>query len=186
MQAFDATSGKRLWAYDVQTPVMAAPVTYKVGGQQYVAAVVGFGGGYGLSTPFFDDKRPKPNGRIMAFRLGGTASLPPFAPPPLRPANPPTEHFSAQRIAYGQRVYEGTCGYCHGAGGISAGVLPDLRRSTFLSSREAWDSVVVGGALKDSGMVSFSPWLPKDSIEAVRAFIAHRASQLRQEELVKP
>ncbi|MEZ5570303.1 MAG: PQQ-dependent dehydrogenase, methanol/ethanol family [Halioglobus sp.] len=55
LQAFDASSGELLWSQDTQTLAMAAPVTYAIDGEQYVAVAVGFGGG----APGFDSWRSK-------------------------------------------------------------------------------------------------------------------------------
>ncbi|WP_338111652.1 PQQ-dependent dehydrogenase, methanol/ethanol family [Sphingopyxis granuli] len=182
LSAFDAKTGRGLWQFPAQTGVMAAPITYRVNGQQYVAVVVGTGGGYGISSPFQDNPGAKPNGRILAFRIGGTAKLPAWTPPPLAPANPPREKFTPQNVAQGKAIYETNCTYCHGAGGRSGGMLPDLRRSAVLPNKQAWDAVVMGGALKDQGMISFSPWYSPAEIEAVRAYIADRATRLAEEE----
>src|SRR4029077_153100 len=48
--AYSADKGAALWSYPVQTGVVAAPISYAVGGQQYVAVVVGWGGTYPLSA----------------------------------------------------------------------------------------------------------------------------------------
>lgn len=180
--AFDASAGRKLWSFPTQTGVMAAPITYTVGGQQYIAVVVGTGGGYGVASPFQDDPRSKPNGRILAFRIGGQAKLPPWNPAKLPPANPPKESFTAQQVADGEYLYESNCTYCHGASGRSGGVLPDLRRSSVLSNKQAWDAVVKDGILKDRGMISFSPWYTPAQLESIRAYMAYRATQLAQEE----
>jgi glucose dehydrogenase len=39
--AFDATTGKKLWSYHLGAGVNAPPVTYQVGGQQYIAVAAG-------------------------------------------------------------------------------------------------------------------------------------------------
>ncbi|HEY9219099.1 MAG TPA: PQQ-dependent dehydrogenase, methanol/ethanol family, partial [Phenylobacterium sp.] len=50
--AYDATNGKKLWAYKTTNGVIAAPMTYELGGEQYVALMVGYGGAGALSAPF--------------------------------------------------------------------------------------------------------------------------------------
>ena len=47
--AYSADKGAALWSFAAQTGVIAAPISYSVGGQQYVAVVVGWGGSYPLS-----------------------------------------------------------------------------------------------------------------------------------------
>ncbi len=39
--AYRATDGKKLWEFDAQTVPMAGPMTYSVGGEQYVAVQAG-------------------------------------------------------------------------------------------------------------------------------------------------
>jgi glucose dehydrogenase len=50
--AFDATTGKKLWSYNLGAGVNAPPVTYQVDGQQYVA--VAAGGNFQLTYPLGD------------------------------------------------------------------------------------------------------------------------------------
>ena len=44
--AYRADSGEKLWSMFAQSSVMAAPVTYEVNGEQYVAVLSGWGGAY--------------------------------------------------------------------------------------------------------------------------------------------
>jgi quinohemoprotein ethanol dehydrogenase len=182
-QAFDATNGKPMWKFDAQTGVVAGPVSFTVGKTQYVAVMAGYGGAYTLSTGFHDGaQRVPPNGRVLVFKLGGTAKLPPYESPELPPPNPPTETFTEAQIAQGGNIYEGNCGICHGAGARSSGLVPDLRRSGALNDKETWAGVVHGGMLRERGMVSFSKWFSKDEIEAVRAYVGVQAKFLASEE----
>lgn len=182
-QAFDATTGKTVWSFDAQTGVMAGPVSYTVDGTQYIAVSAGYGGAYPLSTGYVDGpQRIQPNGRMLVFKLGGTAKLPPYDAPALAPANPPSDKFTPQQIAQGADIFEGNCGLCHGAGARSSGLVPDLRRSGALSDREAWAAVVHGGILKDRGMVSFAKWFKPAEIEAVRAYVGEQAKFLASDE----
>jgi len=41
----------------------------------------------------------------------------------------------------------------------------------------AWKSIVMGGALKQHGMVSFAPVLSDDDVESVRAYVTMRSQQ---------
>lgn len=184
--AFDATTGRRLWDFQAQTQVAGSPISYSVGGVQYVAVVSGAGGGYGLTSPFGDEKRAKPNGRVLAFRLGGSATLPEYAPPPLAPPVIPAENFTSEQFLRGERVYETTCGWCHGPGANSGGVLPDLRRSGALADRATWRAILVDGILSDRGMASFKKVLSPADVEAVRAYVAAKSKALSRTEPRKP
>ncbi|WP_198162897.1 PQQ-dependent dehydrogenase, methanol/ethanol family [Sphingobium sp. TCM1] len=181
-EAFDATSGKRLWKFQAETQIVGSPISYAVNGQQYILVVSGAGGGYGLTSPFTADKRPKPNGRVLAFRLGGKASLNAYQAPSLMPSVVPSDVFTTAQIGRGERIYETTCGWCHGPGGVSGGVLPDLRRSPSLADKATWNSVVLEGLLQDRGMVNFSKTLTPQKAEDVRAYVASKARLLRAQE----
>ena len=185
-QAFDATSGKPAWRFDAQTGVVAGPVSFNVGDTQYVAVMAGYGGAYPMSTGLPDGpQRVQPMGRVLVFKLGGTASLPPVEMTELAPANPPKDVFTAAKIERGGLVYEGNCGICHGGGARSSGLVPDLRRSGALTDAPTWAAVVHGGILKDQGMVSFAKWFSKDDVEAVRAYVGVQAKFLATEDGAK-
>jgi quinohemoprotein ethanol dehydrogenase len=185
-EAFDATDGKRLWRFQAQTQIAGSPVSYSVGGEQYVAVVSGAGGGYGLTSPFSDDKRAKPNGRVLAFKLGGRSILPTYKPPALAPAIVPSEVFTATQVERGGRVYETTCGWCHGPGAVSGGVLPDLRRSAALADKDTWKAIIIDGTLSESGMASFRKVLSSDDVENVRSYVAAKSKVLSQSERAGP
>ncbi|TRW18269.1 PQQ-dependent dehydrogenase, methanol/ethanol family [Glacieibacterium frigidum] len=180
-QAFDAAKGSKLWEFPAQTGVIAGPVTYTVKGVQYVAVMAGYGGAYPISSGF-DEVRPAQNGRVLVFKVGGTAKLPPPPPLDLPPPNPPTETFTAVQLTHGGEVFEGNCGVCHGGGARSSGVLPDLRRSGALADPAMWQTIVHDGALKDRGMIGFGKYLTKDDIEAVRGYVGVQAKYLASEE----
>jgi alcohol dehydrogenase (cytochrome c)/quinohemoprotein ethanol dehydrogenase len=156
---------------------VAAPISYAVGGQQYVAIVVGWGGTYPLSAGEVAHKgsRQQNRSRVLAFRLGATASLPPV-PPQEAPAQPPAAFGDPQKVAIGKAVYQGYCNVCHGDNAVGAGVLPDLRWSPLAASPGAWKSVVIDGSRAKAGMVSFGQVLTPDLAELVRAFVVARAN----------
>src|SRR5205807_8421997 len=47
--AYDAVSGAKLWSSSVQTGITAAPVTYSIKGEQYVAVLARWGGVWPLA-----------------------------------------------------------------------------------------------------------------------------------------
>jgi len=48
--AYDARTGALLWSSPAYTGIIAAPMSYSVKGEQYVAIVAGWGGGYPISA----------------------------------------------------------------------------------------------------------------------------------------
>ena len=61
--ALDATTGKRLWRYNLGAGVNAPPITYTVKGQQYIA--VAAGGNFQLLFPYGD--------AVAIFKLGSAS-----------------------------------------------------------------------------------------------------------------
>jgi quinohemoprotein ethanol dehydrogenase len=179
-EARDAQSGKLLWQFAANDGIMAGPVSYSRSGEQYIAVLSGYGGGFGIGEGA-PDPRPRPNGRVLAFKLGGTARLPSFTGQIGAPARI-TESFTPTQIDAGRTLYTRHCYRCHGAGAQSTGVLPDLRRSAALGDAALWRSILIDGALEQRGMVSFRNWLTPQQVEQVRAYVAMKAGYLRKEQ----
>ena len=176
--ALDAKSGTQLWSAQTQTGVIAPPISYTVGGVQYVALVVGTGGSWAMSGAQANAKgNSLPNiSRLLVYSLGGTATLPPPAPRPTPSLAPPPATASAQTVARGELEYRNYCGRCHGpVGAVNFGILPDLRYSAALNSSATWAAVVLGGGLKANGMASFAEVLDAEEAEAVRAYVITQA-----------
>jgi len=176
-EAYNAQNGTKLWSFQTHRGIMAGPITYRVNGEQYVAVMAGYGGSMGMATASDWEKRKMPNGLIVAFKIGGTAQLPPYTPVPLDKPTPSNEQFTAQQIATGNRFYYTYCTICH-----NGPVNPDLRRSALLQNRDAWQQVVIGGALAQNGMASFSAYLKPEEAEAIRGFVNEQAKALLKEE----
>jgi PQQ-dependent dehydrogenase (methanol/ethanol family) len=178
LEAYRADQGQKLWSADAQSGVVAAPITYTVGKDQYVAVVVGWGGAFPLATGEIALKvgRPQNISRVLAYKLGGSASLPPlpqFTQPKL---NPPPSTATVATIQKGEALFQSYCSTCHGDVAVGGGVLPDLRYSAALTN-SAWSDVVLGGSLQPYGMVSFSKELTKENAEAIHAYVIFRANQ---------
>jgi quinohemoprotein ethanol dehydrogenase len=54
----------------------------------------------------------------------------------------------------------------------------DLRRSGSLQSEDAWRSVVIDGALKENGMLSFAKFLTRREAEDIRAYVLQQARKV--------
>ncbi len=169
--AYRATDGKPLWSMDAQTGVVAGPMSFAVGGVQYVAEEVGYGlASYGVSNL----------SRLLVFKLGGTASLPPAPPPPPPPVlNPPPSTASAATIEAGHEQFESHCAMCHDPPAANREVFPDLRYSPALGSAAAFDAIVLGGAFQANGMASFKGRLTEPEVQSVRAYMIAQANQAK-------
>ena len=170
--AYDAKTGAQLWTFDAQTAVYAAPITYELGGRQYIAASVGgtVQGGYYAPT----------YARMLVFAVGGTAKLPPNQPYTAPVINPPALTVGADVVARGGLAYEKNCSICHGANGTQQrGTFPNLMVSPYLHSQEAFDQVVLQGIRAERGMGSFSKELQPQDAAAVRAYLISRANEVK-------
>ena len=188
LEAFRADTGEKLWSADAQSGIVAAPMTYSVNGEQYVAVLAGWGGVFPLATgevALRASGRTQNISRVLVFKLGGKASLPPLpasAPSQLRPPKPTA---SVATVHKGEALYQRFCSTCHGDVAVSGGVLPDLRYSATLGTSD-WSEIVRGGLLQPSGMVSFSKELSPADVEAIRAYVIFRANQSLPATLTSP
>jgi quinohemoprotein ethanol dehydrogenase len=174
--AYNAADGTKLWSFPAQTGIVAAPATYTIGDDQYVAVLAGWGGTYAISGG--DASRlggPAINrSRVLAFKLGGTAALP--EPPAVQTlAKPPVLVGDAQLARQGQIAFHTFCSTCHGDSAVGGGVVPDLRWSPTNRSEQAWRDVVIDGERKDRGMVSFAAVMSGAEAESIRAYVIKRA-----------
>ena len=176
-RAYRADNGKEVWKFDAQSGLLPGPISYSVGGVQYIAITAGNGGGFALALPSFDAPRAQPPARMLAFRIGGTSTLPPLSAALANPIMKVAGEWSEGQIAEGASHYGQVCAACHGMGTLSAGIIPDLRRSGALGDRAAWRTVVIDGALADRGMANFAKYLTPAQAEAVRGYVAQQAAK---------
>ena len=176
--AYRADNGEELWSFDAQTGIVAPPVTYRVGGEQYVAIVAGWGGSLALVGGGALKAGPIPNrSRLLVFKLDGATELPEAVDTPLV-INPPPMTASADTVREGQRLYRDYCMFCHGDNAISGGAIPDLRALTE-EKHAQFQAIVRGGLHWEMGMVGFGNELTEQDAENIRAFIIERAHYWR-------
>jgi quinohemoprotein ethanol dehydrogenase len=179
LSAYRADSGQKLWSMFAQSPVMAAPITYEVNGEQYIAVLSGWGGAYPLLQGQTSNKSGNERNvsRLLVFKLGAKAELPALPPEPNLVIDPPPDTASPATVATGEALYNQFCSVCHGEAAVAGGVTPpDLRGSPFIAV-DAWYSVVLEGALKEGGMAPFASVLDRTKAEAIRSYIVHRANE---------
>ncbi len=182
INAYSADKGSRLWSFAAQTGVIAAPMTYSIDGEQYVAVMAGWGGVWDVATGILAHKSGNVRNisRLLVFKLGGTAKLPP--PPPLArlPLDPPPFTGTVEQAALGAKHYGRYCSVCHGDAANAGGINPDLRRSAVLNDAADMKAVVIDGTLSQgggNGMVSFKSALGASDAEAIRQFLIKRANE---------
>lgn len=178
-RAYAADTGKQLWSFAAQTGIIAAPMTYAIDGEQYVAILVGWGGLWDMNTGILAGKSgPTPNiSRLLVFKLGANGELPPA--PPLRELvlDPPAFKGSPEQVARGGELYAMYCGGCHGDAAIAGQINPDLRHSPTIARQEAIRAIVIDGALEHNGMVSFDRVIDGNDAEAIRQYLIFRANE---------
>jgi quinohemoprotein ethanol dehydrogenase len=172
--AYRADNGEKLWSMPVQTGVIAGPMSYAVNGDQYVALLVGWGGGYAVLGGDLPPYNRRNISRVLAFKLDGKASLPRLATQVASVLDPPPQTASSATVAQGRRLYSRYCITCHGIDAVSGDLVPDLRRSGLLGNN-GWFAVVLGTSLQKQGMVSFARVLNHQQAAAIRAYVIGQA-----------
>lgn len=177
--AYTADKGKQLWSFPVQSGVIAPPMTYAIGGEQYVAVLVGWGGVWDVATGVLAHKAKKQRNisRLVVFKLGGKTKLPDAPAMVKMVLDPPPLTGTPQQVAAGGELYGRYCNVCHGDAAVAGGVNPDLRHSAALNAPEAIRSVVIDGALQHNGMVSFKSALKPEDADNIRHYLIKRANE---------
>ena len=165
LSAFRADTGDKLWTGEAGVSISAGSVTYDIDGTQYIAAV---GAGQGANPA-----------RLVVYKLGGTAKLPPAAPAAAPVAfTPPAAFGTDAQLARGQELYTQNCTICH-EGGRGMGGFPDLRTTPMMQNADLFKAIVIDGALTDNGMLSFKKVLSAEDAEAIRAHLVKLAHEPR-------
>ena len=173
INVYAADSGKRLTMLAVGTSVMAAPMSYRIAGVQYIAVMAGYGGGQiGVEYPKNSAAFRYGNaGRIVALKVGGAAVPLPAAfheaPYPM----PPAREGNAAQMAAGEILYNRYCSRCHVMG---RSVLPDLRRLSAAKHQLFYD-IVLNGLLAPAGMGRFDDVLSRPDAAAIHAYVVQES-----------
>lgn len=171
--AFDARTGKVLWEYPTQSAPVAGGITYMLDGVQYVAVNAGWGGGAAQIEQSSGTELPRASARLLVFKLGGTAQLPPLAATAAIPP-PPALRASEAQVAEGAQLFAQTCAVCHGSRAI--GGVKDLRHMT-AETHGKFNDIVLRGIYVDKGMASFADLLDQKQVDAIHAYLIARANE---------
>jgi quinohemoprotein ethanol dehydrogenase len=176
LQAFRASDGKILWQFDTGIGIMAPPMTYEVDGKQYVAVLAGWGGPEVLGNRATGKGKVAP-GKLLAFTLGGTATLTPYERV-VQPVPMPGFKMTASRaeVEKGRVLFATFCARCHGADAVSGGEVPDLRYTPDGTYKQ-FEQIVRGGADREHGMPSFSEDITAAQARLIEAYILDRARE---------
>ena len=180
LSGYDAKNGRRLWRFDAGLGIIAPPITYTVGTQQFVSVLVGYGGQSAIASDLMNvgwkyGAQPR---RLLTFALNGEAMLPPSAPRTTRvdALDDPSVQIQDADVAAGHALYL-ACAACHGRDLASTGgPAPDLRESQLALHPESFWTVVHDGALVQRGMPSFESFT-QEQIKQLYAYIRSGARQ---------
>ncbi|RYY95832.1 MAG: PQQ-dependent dehydrogenase, methanol/ethanol family, partial [Alphaproteobacteria bacterium] len=185
--AYNATTGEKLWTAPTQARVVAAPATYTVDGKQEIALLVG---ARGLPD---DQPRTNPysanNSRILVFKMDAKSELP-TTMPAVDPSklgvriDPPLLTASNETVFAGEQAYAANCASCHGDKAVpgAGAIAPDLRYSGLLPIRNGWNPTVRGGDRAQRGMPAFQDTLTVETTDAILAYIIKRANDEKAEQ----
>jgi PQQ-dependent dehydrogenase (methanol/ethanol family) len=180
--AYDAQDGKLLWQQHLPNGIIAAPMTYTIGGRQHVAVMMGWGGSFGLAAGEAAKVKERDYaGYLLVYALDGRASLPSSRPTSRSIPGLPKIVAGNQALADGNRLYNQHCAVCHGANAISSSALPDLRYMAPETHRR-FEQIVRSGTLSKRGMVGFADVLSTEEVQDIHAYLIKRAEITRAAE----
>ena len=177
LNAYRADDGTLLKRIEVGSSIMAAPMTYRIDGVQYVSVMAGYGGGV-LFLPYPESSaayRYGNEGRIITFRLDGPAPPLPAVVTDNRIEKPPARLGDAASIARGEVLYSRYCSRCHSFG---RGLLPDLRNLPE-GIHSIFADIVLRGTLQAKGMARWDDVLSTDDATAIHAYLIDQQYQLQ-------
>jgi quinohemoprotein ethanol dehydrogenase len=167
---YAADTGKALRIIETGNHIMAAPTTYSIKGEQYVAVQVGYGGtgiAEGPAPPHSAINKYENTNRVIALKLGGGAVPPPPARADEPFEKPPEQKASKAEIEAGEVAFTTECSRCHALG---INVTPDLRRLNAGLHAEFKD-IVLRGLLAPAGMERFDDILSDKDVDNIHAYL---------------
>lgn len=182
----EARTGKVIKTIETGSSILAAPMTYRVKGVQYVAVMAAWGGGGFPYVPPYSAAYQRGNaGRILVFRLdGGAVPLPPLLPglEVAPPAPAQALGVTPATLAQGRALFFGNCAICHSNQHRS--ITPDLRRMSD-ATHKAFNDILLKGLLQQNGMPRWDDALKPAEVAAIHAWLIDEQARTRADELEK-
>ncbi|PXX30526.1 quinohemoprotein ethanol dehydrogenase [Arenibacter sp. ARW7G5Y1] len=163
LKIYDASTGELLHDIDVGTSIIAAPMTYKVGNEQFVALMAGVSGDQETNADYLYGNK----GRIVAFKIGR-------GDVPKRPlldrqdelvGRSGIEDYSKADIKLGHELFDMNCAGCHDTG--RAPKLMPLK----VRVEQEFENILMNGSRLTKGMPSFKDVLSKEQADAILEFL---------------
>ena len=171
----DTATGNVLWQFDVNSGVIAPPVTYLVDGEQYITIIAEWGGGQGQTFRHTDAIY---NGAVYTFKLGGTADPLPKRPSDRRELTTLTTDAGPLELGWGYTHYFQNCIGCHSFPGGNGGTIPNLARSSE-NIFDNYQSILRDGAFAELGMPKHDH-LSEEDVEALKSYVIFVSQSLRE------
>jgi quinohemoprotein ethanol dehydrogenase len=178
LHVYKADTGEELASINLGVSMMAAPMTYELDGEQYVAIMAGFGGALGGDFPEGTAAYRYGNpSKLIVLRLGGgSVPLPAEIHRRAEFPRPVVDRYgSPEMISRGSDLFKRNCSHCH-LNNAESGTVPDLRRMNEKTYKEFQD-IVLGGIRASKGMGSFAGNLTPKDVDAIRAALISDAWQ---------
>ncbi|MEP0132857.1 MAG: PQQ-dependent dehydrogenase, methanol/ethanol family [Eudoraea sp.] len=186
LKIYEAATGELLKEIEIGTGIMAAPMSYQVEGEQYVAVMAGYGGNELIVGPV--DQRAAIHkyqnyGRILAFKLGGGDTP---LPPKVEISNvpePPELELDEQLVIKGESLFFTYCVNCHLAGNSTEyhSQYPNLAKLN-PSVHSIFKDIVLKGVFAQNGMASFADVLDESDVNAIQQYLVKQQIGLHIEQ----
>ncbi len=179
LKVYDARTGQKLKEIFTGTGIMAAPMTYAIDGEQYVAVMAGQGG---APVPYYPPDaalwKYRNYGRILAFKLEGKDVPLPERTQQVETPQPPDLVVDPSLVESGGPLYWEYCAPCHGSfGEYHFSQHPDLAKMP-VSVHDLFPKIVLEGLFSEKGMASFSNSLTVEEVESIQHFLVSEQQRL--------
>ncbi len=166
--AYRADDGRPLFVDHTETGVIAAPMTFELDGVQYVSVMAGWGGAFAIG-----------GGTAARGAVAGPGKLITYALATEAPTPEQVETFITRpgKEADGERLYHQWCSRCHGAGGTSASMIPDLRKSVV--RLEDNFKLFAREGIPGTAMPKMGDSINEAEAELIRGFLEARAAEMK-------
>jgi quinohemoprotein ethanol dehydrogenase len=175
LRVYHEATGEMVHEIFIGSSIIAAPVSYSVNGEQYIAFLTGWGGGGWFAPhPTSAVINYGNQGRILALKLGGSEVPLPDLLSEIDPIpEPPVENIAAADIiAEGQQLFSRSCAICHA--NTDYGLTPDLRRMT-ADTHAGFLGIVLYGARRFQGMPQWDDVLNEEQTNSIHAYLVDMA-----------
>ena len=173
---YHAMTGEKLKTIEVGTNIAAAPMSFAINGEQYIAVMAGTGSP--SHSPDTGALKYQSVSRLIAFKLGGGETpRPPVLAQVIVPAPPPMKGTLAQ-WKQGKALYDVYCVVCHRGTGSVQSSHPNLMMMS-KPVHQLFNNIVLEGLFSAGGMASFADTLSENEAEAIHAYLISEQHKIK-------